>query len=135
VQGKTEQGGKMIEPKLSKGLVERIVWEMDEPTTGWLGGSKDTIHRITQEMVESKKSNGTGKTFPRYRLWLSERHGFRVISTMHEWNSFKEKPCMYRLSLRRLIAAYDNEVKKLERDRQFRIKRGLEDELRAWAND
>ena len=125
----------MVEPKLSKGFVNRIVWEMDCPTTGWLGGSKDTIHRITREMVESKKSNGTGKKFPRYRLWLSERHGFRVISTMMDWKSFKDKPSMYRLSIKRLTEAYENEVKKRERDRQFRIKRELEDELRAWAND
>ena len=125
----------MGEPKLSKGLVNRIIWEMDDPTTGWLGGSKETIHRITREMVESKKSNGTGKTFPRHRLWLSKRHGFRVLSTMMDWNSFKEKPSMYRLSIKRLTEAYENEVKKRERDRQFKIKRGLEDELRAWAND
>ena len=121
----------MTEPKLSKGMVERILWQIDDPTGGWLGGTNDTVLRITKQMVESKK----GKRMNRYRIFLTERYGFRVISTTLQWRAFCEEPCMYRLTIARMTAAYEKVVENKERDRMARIKLKLEDELRAWAND
>ena len=121
----------MIEPKLSKGMVDRILMEIDRPTKGWLGGIQDTVFRVAHQFVTSR----TGKQMPRYRIFLTERYGFRVIANMEEWRSFSDQASMYRLSIYRLTAAYEKEVKQQEKARKFRIKRGLEDELRAWAND
>tara|TARA_R100001132_G_C3208617_1_gene52588 strand:- start:115 stop:480 length:366 start_codon:yes stop_codon:yes gene_type:complete len=121
----------VIEPKLSKALVERIMWQIDDPTGGWLGGTNDTVLRITKQMVESKK----GKRMNRYRIFLTERYGFRVISTILQWRAFCDEPCMYRITIARMTAAYEKVVEKKERDRMSRVKLKLDDELRSWAND
>ena len=120
----------MIEPKLSKGLVDRILWKIDSPTKGWLGGIQDTVFRVAHQFVESKKSK-KGRRFARYRIFLTERYGFRVIANMEQWRSFCDESCIYRLSIQRLTSAYEKEVRKQERARRFRIKMVLEDELRA----
>ena len=112
-------------------MVDRILMEIDSATTGWLGGIHDTVLRVTYQDVVSK----TGKNLARYRIFLTERYGFRVIANMAQWRDFCEEPCMYRLSIQRLTAAFDKEIKKQEKDRKFRVKLKLDDELRAWAND
>jgi len=109
---KPGEGG-MITPTLTRAYVERIFDEIDNPVIGWAGGVHDTVHRITKEPVVSMK----GKNLIRYRVFLTERHGFRVISTMDQWRAFGEEPCMYRISLARLHHAFAKTLK--ESEQQF----------------
>ena len=104
----------MITPTLTRAYVERIFDEIENPWTGWSGSVTDTVHRITKEPVVSRDGK---RNLMRYRVFLTERHGFRVISTMEQWRAFSEEPCMYRISLARLHHAFAKTLK--ESEQQF----------------